>query len=157
MRERLYNVSTIEAGLLLFEQMLRDRLREKSPEQDIVEYGIAAIERHHGTLSVRELSSHIGISQNHLGTQFKRVAGSSVKELARLYRFEHVLRSVNPPQAVDWMQIAHQSGYYDQSHLNKDFAAFTGYSPTAYLSLRRRVYTEDALVDRLSLRTLPTD
>jgi AraC-like DNA-binding protein len=157
MRERLYDAATIQAGLMLFEQMLRDRLCRKPQEQAVVEYGIATIARHHGTLSIRKLSDHIGISQNHLRTQFKRVVGSSVKELARLYRFEHVLRSVEPTQAVDWIRIAHQYGYYDQSHLNKDFVAFTGYSPTTYLHLRRRIYVEDAQVDRLSLRNLPTD
>ncbi len=33
----------------------------------------------------------------------------------------------------------------------------SGSSPTGYLHLRRRVYSEDALVDQLSVRNLPTD
>jgi AraC-like DNA-binding protein len=77
--------------------------------------------------------------------------------LARLYRFEHVLRSLDPTQPVEWTRIAQQSGYYDQSHFNKDFTAFTGHCPTDYLQLRRRVYAVDALIDQRSLRTLPTE
>jgi AraC-like DNA-binding protein len=156
-RERVSAAPTIEVGFTIFEQLLLSRLCEALPEQDVVEYGIAEIARRHGMLSIKALSDHIGISQNHLGTQFKRVIGTSAKEMARLYRFEHVLRSIDPTHPVDWTQIAHQSGYYDQSHFNKDFAAFTGHSPTGYLHLRRRVYTADALVDQLSLRNLPTD
>ena len=156
-RERLATAPSIEVGFALFERLLRTRLCEESGEQPLVEHGIAEIDRHHGSLSIKALCEHIGISQNHLGTQFKRVVGTSAKEVARLYRFEHVLRSIDPTQPIDLSRIAQQCGYYDQSHFNKDFMAFTGYSPTNYLPLRRRVYTEDALVDRLSLRNLPTD
>lgn len=156
-RERLYAVPTVEAGFALFEKLLLARLGEESSDQAVVEYGIAQISQHYGTLSIKALSDDIGISQNHLGTQFKRVVGVSTKELARLYRFEHVLRSIDVTRSVDWTRIAQQCGYYDQSHFNKDFAAFTGHSPTGYLHLRRRVFTKGALVDQLSLLILPTD
>jgi len=156
-RERLYSAPSIEAGFVLFERLTRNRLGEAPPEQKIVEYSFAEIERHRGTVSIRALSQRIGISQNHLLTQFKRFVGTSAKEAARLFRFEHVLRSIDPTQSIDWAWIAQQHGYYDQAHLNKDFVKFTGHSPTGYLHLRRRVYTDDALVDRLSLRNLPTD
>jgi AraC-like DNA-binding protein len=160
LRERLHDAPTIKAGLLLFEQLLRERLRETSKirsEQNVVEYAISAISQNHGTLSIRDLSDHIGISQNHLGTMFKRVVGTSAKELARLYRFENVLHSMDNTHSLDWTWIAHQCGYFDLSHLNKDFVAFTGHSPTEYLSLYPRVSTGGALFDHLSLCTLPTD
>lgn len=156
-REQLHAAPTIKAGLVLFERLLFERFCEDLYVQNIVSYGISVINRKHGTLSIRELSDHIGISQNHLGTLFKRVVGTSAKELARLYRFVHVLSSIDYTHPLDWSQVALNFGYYDLSHINKDFGMFTGYSPTEYLSLRRRVYTKDAQVDQLSLRTLPTD
>jgi AraC-like DNA-binding protein len=156
-REQLQAVPTIEAGLALFERLIAERFCDNLHGQNVVDYGISVINRNCGRLSIRELSDHIGISQNHLGTLFKRVVGTSAKELARLYRFEHVLRSVDHTHPIDWIEIAQQSGYYDQSHLNKDFVTFTGHSPTEYSELRRRVHTEEAPVDQLSLRTLPTD
>lgn len=159
-REQLHAALSVEAGLVLFERWLHDRLRETprtTNEQNIVEYAVSVIRQKHGTLSIRGLSDHIGISQNHLCTLFKRVVGTSPKELARLYRFEHILRSIDHAHLMDWTQIAQQWGYYDLSHLNKDFVAFTGHSPTDYLQLRRRAHTEDAAFDHLSLCTLPTD
>lgn len=156
-REQLYAAPTIEAGLVLLEQRLLERFCEDSHVQNIVEYGISVMNQNHGRLSIQELSDQIGISQNHLGTLFKRVVGTSAKALARLYRFEHVLRSIDHAHPIDWTQTAQHCGYYDLAHINKDFVTFTGHSPTDYLHLRRRVYTEDALVDQLSLRTLPTD
>ena len=156
-REQLYAAPSIEAGLVLFERLILERFCEDLHTQNIVEYGISVIERNHGTLSIRELSDQLGISQNHLGTLFKRVVGTSTKELARLYRFEHVLRSIDHTHPIDWTQVAQQFGYYDLSHLHKDFVTFTGHSPTDYLHLRRRVYDEDALIDQLSVRILPID
>jgi AraC-like DNA-binding protein len=153
-RERLYAAPTPQTAFALFEQLLLARLRETLHGLDAVQYAIAEIERHHGALSIRTLSDRIGISQNHLGTQFKRMVGVPPKELARFYRFAQVLRSIDPNHPVDWTLIAHQSCFYDQSHFNKDFAAFTGHNPTDYLALRRRLHHPEHIQN---LGQLPID
>jgi AraC-like DNA-binding protein len=84
------------------------------------------------------------------------LVGIPPKELTRFYRFSHVLRSIDPVRPVDWTRLAHETGFYDQSHFNKDFVAFTGQSPTDFLRLQRRVYTENP--EHIQMyRTLPTD
>jgi AraC-like DNA-binding protein len=102
------------------------------------------------------LSDCIGISQNHLLTQFKRMIGISPKALARLYRLKRILRSIDPTQHVDWTRIAHRSGYYDQAHFGNDFREFTGHTPTDYLRLRRQLHATNPERDRL-LHVLPID
>jgi AraC-like DNA-binding protein len=141
--ERLYAVPTIQSGFALLEQMLLAHLHEAENGLSIVEYAIAEIIRRSGVVSVRALSDQIGISQNHLGTHFKRLVGVPPKELARYYRFVQVLQSIDPAYPTDWTLIAHQLRYYDLSHLNKDFVAFTGYSPSDYLHLRHRFHADD--------------
>lgn len=143
MRQRLAAVPSIQTGFDLLERLLLDRLSEPPHGLDVVQYAVEEIARHHGALSIQVLSDDIGISQNHLGTQFKRMVGIPPKELARFYRFAHVLRSIDSAQHVDWTLIAHESGFYDQPHFNKDFVAFTGHNPTNYLRLRRRVHNEN--------------
>lgn len=155
-RERLYAAPTIQAGFALLEQLLLARLCEAPHGLDAVQYAIAEIARHHGALSILALSDHIGISQNHLGTQFKRMVGIPPKELARFYRFAHVLRSIDPTRPVDWALIAQESGFYDQSHFNKDFVTFTGHNPTDYLQLRCRLQVENP-EQAQSLGQLPID
>ena len=156
LRERLYATPTIQAGLHLFERLLLSRLGEAPHGLDVVQYAIAEIARQQGTLSIRALSEQLGISHSHLVTQFKRLVGIPPKQLARLYRFGHIHRSIDPTQSVDWARIAHQSGYYDQSHFNKDFVAFLGHSPTDYLRLRREQQAADPEHNQI-LRPLPTD
>jgi AraC-like DNA-binding protein len=98
----------------------------------------------------------MGISQSHLGTQFKRLVGIPPKELTRFYRFAHVLHAIDSTHTIDWTSIAHESGFYDQSHFNKDFMAFTGHSPTNYLRLHHRVHTENPEHGQMC-RNLPID
>ena len=142
-RERLYAAPTVQAGLALLEQLLLTRLAEAPHGLNVVQYAITEIERRHGALSIRALSDYIGISQNHLGTQFKRMVGVPPKDLARFYRFAHVVSSLDPSKEVDWGRIVHKARFYDLSHLNKDFVEFTGHNPTDYLRLRRRFHDEN--------------
>jgi AraC-like DNA-binding protein len=153
-REQLYATPAIQARFTLLEQLLLARLHEAPHGLNAVQYAVAEIARHHGALSTGALSERMGISQKHLIAQFKRLVGGTPKELARLYRFRHVLQSIDPTQPVDWALVAHQALYYDQSHFANDFKAFTGHSPTDYLQLRRQVHTEN-LEDAKCLLQLP--
>jgi AraC-like DNA-binding protein len=159
-RERLYALPTIEERFALLEGLLVARLSEALARQtqdfQTVHYALDQIGLRHGALSIKALSDEIGISQNHLSTQFKRLVGGTPKEIARLYRFHHVLQNIDPMNPVDGTEIAHQALYYDQSHFNKDFTAFTGHTPSDYLRLRQRVYVESPQ-HAWYFRALPTD
>jgi AraC-like DNA-binding protein len=155
-RERLYAEPNVQSRFALLERLLLARLGEAPYGLKSVRYAVAEITRQHGALSIRALSEHIGISQNHLLTQFKRMVGVAPKALARLYRLKHVLHSIDPMQPVNWSLIAQQAGYYDQSHFNNDFMAFLGHSPTDYLHLRSRLHAADPEHNRL-LHVLPVD
>jgi AraC-like DNA-binding protein len=154
LRERLYAAPTIAARFALLERLLLARLCEVPHGLNAVRYAVREIVRQHGALSIQALSDHIGMSQNHLLTQFKRMVGISPKALARLYRLKHVLYSINDTQSVDWELIIDQTHYYDQSHFSNDFRTFTGHSPTDYLRLRRQSHDANPERDRL-LHVLP--
>jgi AraC-like DNA-binding protein len=142
MRERLAAEPTLAARFALLEQLLCARLQHASVYPDPVRFACAEIARHQGVLSIGELSDQMGISQKHLIGQFKTVVGSTPKTLARIYRFQYLLHQLDPTQPVDWTRLAHQAHYFDQAHFNKDFAAFTGHTPTDYLHLRRQLATQ---------------
>jgi AraC-like DNA-binding protein len=154
LRERLYDAPTIQARFALLEQFLLARLREPPPGLKFVQCAVAEIARHHGTLSIRELSERLGMSQKHLIVQFKQMVGCTPKELGRLYRFGDILASIDPTQPVDWTLVAHQFYFHDQSHFIRDFREFSGHTPTDYLRLLRQMHAEKP--DRIQhLRLLP--
>ena len=141
-RERLWAAPSIGAGLSLLEALLLERMREASNKLGLVQHAIAEIMRHQGSLSIRALSAHVGVSHNHLGVQFNNLVGATPKELARLYRFAHLLSSIEPEHPADWTRLAHRSGFYDQSHFNREFVSFTGLNPSDYLQRRLRLGAE---------------
>jgi len=155
-RERLYDSPSIPSGFAQLEQLLLARLSEAPHGLDVVQYAITEISQYHGGLSIRALSNQLGISQNHLGNQFKRFVGIPPKEVARFYRFTNAMRLINTTRLMNLTWIAHQLQFYDQSHFNKDFVAFTGHNPTEYLQLRRRVEAENPEHARV-LSNLPID
>jgi AraC-like DNA-binding protein len=155
-RERLYATPTVQTGFALLEQLLLARLCDPPRGLDVVQRAVAEIAQHQGTLSIPVLSEQLGISQNHLRTQFKRLVGAPPKEVARFYRFARALRLIDSAEQVDLTLIAHQSHFYDQSHFNKEFVAFTGHSPTEYVHLRHRVEADHPEHAR-AYRNLPID
>ena len=78
-----------------------------------------------------------------LGVSHVLTSHRTPKELARIYRFKHILQHIDPTQPIDWSDVAYRSGYYDQSHFNKDFEAFTGHNPSGYLRLRYQLYLQN--------------
>jgi AraC-like DNA-binding protein len=154
LRERLYAAPTIQTRFALLEQFLLARLCEAPQGLKAVQYAVAEIAHHHGTLSIRELSESMGMSQKHLIVQFKQMVGCTPKELGRLDRFADILASIDLTQPVDWTLVAHRFYFHDQSHFIRDFKEFTGHTPTDYLRLRRQMHAEHP--DRTQhLRLLP--
>ena len=59
----------------------------------------------------------------------KEIMGYSPKLFARLIRFSNAYRLKERHPHMNWGEIAHASGYYDQMHLIKDFKDFAGSLP----------------------------
>lgn len=92
----------------------------------------------HGTATIAELARNTAMSSRQLSTLFGRELGIGPKTLASLMRFDRVLavlgaevRAGRRPQLA---VIAHECGFFDQSHLTRDFRRFTGMSPTEFLA-----------------------
>ena len=62
--------------------------------------------------------------------------------MARIYRFARLTLSVDSLHLMDWSELAQAAGYVEQAHFTKEFKDFTGYTPTANLTLRRRFPAE---------------
>ena len=141
-RERLGETATPEERLRLMETMLASRPSGKRPGLDLVQYALKRIAQSDGTLTIRGLCEEVGVSARHLDVLFKRVVGSTPKELTRVRRFNSALEATSHADSVDLTSIAHANHYFDQSHFCRDFRAFTGESPSDYMKERRRLRAE---------------
>lgn len=84
-------------------------------------------------MSVGELSQKYFLSQRQFERNFKQAAGFSPKLFSRIARFHHALQQYgNVNRSLTG--IAHDCGYYDQSHFIHEFKAFSGHHPRQYFS-----------------------
>lgn len=77
-----------------------------------------------------------GRSHHRFIAGFRDCAGLSPKRYARVLRFKRLLQALAASPRPDWAQLALAAGYFDQSHLIRDFREFTGVAPRAYLAAR---------------------
>ncbi len=144
-RERIGELDSAAEILGVMEAELRARLIETAPRGlDLVQYAGKSLESSYGTVSVGALAGAAGVSGNHLAAQFKSHIGVTPKRVARIYRFARLILSVDARGPVDWSELAHTAGFFDQAHFSREFKEFTGHTPTEYLALRRRFPVERA-------------
>ena len=89
------------------------------------------LRRSHGRASIASIARQVGWSDRHLARQFSIEIGLTPKTAARVIRFDRARRLL-PHHAG--AEVAVRCGYADQSHLVRDFTAFTGLSPTRWLA-----------------------
>ena len=109
----------VEAALLA-------RLR---PANGAVAAAVARIER--GERRIERVAHDLDLHPRRLERMFLREVGVAPKLLARIVRFQGVLRG-----SGDWAAVAQACGYYDQPHLIRDFKEFAGEPPAAYFARR---------------------
>lgn len=106
----------------------------------LVRSAVDWIENRFGRYPVAELASALGTSERTLDRGFARHVGLSPKVLIRITRFQFVLRRLMDAPDTDLASLSSEAGYFDQSHLFKDFRAMTGGVPRGY----RGYYPKDS-------------
>jgi transcriptional regulator GlxA family with amidase domain len=111
----------------LVQDFLLSRLAAPRPRFDAA---ISEIVRSHGQTRVDQLAGRIGWSPRQLEREFRASAGLSPKALARIIRFQNLLRLVGEGRLREWASLALEGGYADQPHMVREFRQFSGQSPT---------------------------
>ena len=85
-----------------------------------------------GRVRVHGLADEVGWSRKRLWSRFRSQIGLTPKRAAQLVRFDHAAHLLAAGHAA--ASVAAQSGYADQSHLNREVKAIAGVTPTAMAS-----------------------
>ncbi|WP_181781862.1 helix-turn-helix domain-containing protein [Pseudonocardia pini] len=122
----------------LADRFLTEDVRLPDPE---VVHAWRLLRRTAGGIGVAELAAETGWSRRYLSARFRSQVGLAPKTAARVLRFE---RAAGLAVAGDPLgRIAAECGFSDQAHLNREFRALAGVTPTAY----RRAFVQDAAVE----------
>jgi methylphosphotriester-DNA--protein-cysteine methyltransferase len=122
-----------------FERFCLRSLSSSSTEDDIPRRLSLAITTRRGQVSVSELCRFSGLGERTLERIFQRNVGLPPKTFARIVRFQNVVRSIEAADSSGLLDTALAFGYYDQSHMIRDFREFSGKSPLAYFEEMHRI------------------
>ena len=131
--ERLSEAASWEAQFQLIDRTLGGAEPPSlSPE---VEWLRRQLVGSNGRARVEPLMDETGWSRRHVTLLFRRQLGISPKAYARLLRFEHASSLLTGrPAGPSLAEVAIQAGYYDQSHLTREFVSLAGMTPGTYMA-----------------------
>ena len=92
---------------------------------------------------VADIAAWLGVSHGHLDRQFTEQVGLSPRTLARILRMRRLLDHIDVYEKVAWADLAAELGWFDQSHLIRDFQRHTGVTPAEYAAAQRSTYDRE--------------
>ena len=131
--EQLCLENHIENQIRLLERHLENLLKVNDKNDPIVKKAVYNILKNKGNIKISELPKIVSISQRQLHRKFDQWIGISPKALCRIIRFQNILRMVSYDSKCNWLSIALDGGYYDQSHFIHEFNSYYGLNPLKFL------------------------
>lgn len=135
-REAILHELSIDKRFSILENYFLQKGKNKMENHVLVHYSVSQLVQSPQMWTIKNLSDKTGITQKHLITLFKKYVGLSPKMFSRIHKFQKVIRLIEQQKKIDWSMLAYECGYFDQAHFIKEFQAFSGINPAAYLGKR---------------------
>jgi methylphosphotriester-DNA--protein-cysteine methyltransferase len=155
LRTRLLEARTVEERFRVMEEALlaaarlrpgRRAKKEWTERHPAVVHALREFQGEPHARTIAEVTRQTGLSPRRFIELFSEEVGLTPKLFCRVRRFQRVLNHVARHERIHWVDLALACGYFDQAHFIRDFRAFSGINPTAYLV----VHTEN--VNHVPLR-----
>lgn len=94
-----------------------------------INHAVSCVKKYNGQLNMQQLAGEVCLSERQFERKFKGIVGISPKVFSNVIRFrytESYLKS-HPDESI--YNIAYTCGYYDHSHLIRDYKRFAGNLP----------------------------
>lgn len=123
----------------LLEAFLRERLPERDAQAELAADATELALADREITSVDELARRTHLSLRALQRLFRRYVGVGAKWVIRRARVQEAAENIAAGERVNLARLASELGYFDQTHLIKDFRAQVGLTPGDYAaSVRQR-------------------
>ncbi len=130
----------------LLEGFLLSKLSQQAFAPILKQATLGQIADQQQAVKIEALSQQLNIGRRHLERKFNDQVGMTPRLFLRIVRFQNVFRIIRNKRIKNLTDLTYRAGYFDQSHFNRDFKAFTGMSPKDY-------FKEDAALTTLFLAT----
>ncbi|MDN5778141.1 MAG: helix-turn-helix transcriptional regulator [Humibacillus sp.] len=131
LRDQLHETDSWSRRFDLVERSLLARLREpRAPAPELAE-AWRLIGASQGAAPIRDVAQVVGWSMRRLQQQFRAELGVTPKAAARVRRFERSVALVSSGR-MPLTDVALRCGWSDHAHMNRDWRALAGTSPTRW-------------------------
>lgn len=129
LQESIIEANNIHSRILLIENFLLKKL-SISNSFSIAREAVNIITKVNGQITVSEIANKLNVSKRQLERIFLANVGISPKKLGRIIRFNTSIKLFSKVEPLT--TLAYEAGYFDQSHLVRDFREFSGLSPKTF-------------------------
>ena len=133
--ESLAEEQTLEGRIDVLEEFLVQRLAGMNIDSR-VERAFRAIEDSAGQIRMAQLARECRISPRHLHRLVRNWVGLAPKRLARIMRFQAVLKRMETAPPGGSQRVGVDLGYFDQAHLTNEIMQFVHASPARIVAHR---------------------
>lgn len=160
--EKLFDHPNLKDKLyLLNTYFLKLTPKHSLSNQILIQASLNFIIKNRGTITIKQLVKHTGYTERHIERAFSESIGISPKRfgnIVKLHSFLKMLRDNSVQNNIT--AYCYEAGYFDQSHLIKEFRKYTGITPTQYLNDTSRLATNfmefnSAVIPMSGLYNLP--
>lgn len=131
LHERLFAAVTHQQRFLTMENILKSRLQTHTTRQLQMKAALKMFALDTGA-RVQNVARELSLSKRRFIQLFSSHVGLAPKLFCRILRFQQARVLAEKPEAPDWATVAVTCGYFDQSHLIRDFKEFSGSTPRMY-------------------------
>lgn len=124
--DKLARMPGAQERVRCIEEFLSARLNQ-SREDILIKKACEELNASNGNYPIRSLARDLDITPRSLERRFLSQLGATPKKYARVLRLRNAI--LQRKTLPDWADVACAAGYYDQSHMIRDFQDLYGLSP----------------------------
>ncbi|MDU1889957.1 MAG: helix-turn-helix domain-containing protein [Dysgonomonas sp.] len=136
LEDKICNTEDNQSAIGMIEQFLISRLYSFNNHYNLKRIsGVIGAINKQNQINITSLSDIACLSYKQFTRIFTEYVGSSPKEFSRVIRFQRALYILQNNPHINIVELAVESGYYDQPHLIREFKLFSGYTPKEFLAI----------------------
>lgn len=133
--KRIVETADNQVCINLIEQFLLKRLDSiKDYNYKRISAAIESINTQN-QIKMEDIAEKVCLSYKQFNRVFAQHVGTGPKEFSRIVRFHRALYTLQNNTNINLTELTYRCGFYDQSHLIREFKSFSGYTPTEYLTI----------------------
>jgi AraC-like DNA-binding protein len=134
--EALGNAGDWDRRFDLLESLIAQRISAAKPTRREISFAWNVMRETSGRAEIGGLARDLGWSHKHLIAQFRDQLGTTPKRLGRVLRLQRAIQQIGECGQPRWINLALECGYFDQSHMIREFRELAGCTPEEYSGLQ---------------------